>query len=454
MANSKNALTAVVWFRSDLRLADNPALSEALRQGYRVLPVFIWAPEEEAPWAPGAASRVWLDRSLRSLSRDLEKKGSRLVLRSGRTLDVLRKLIQETQAQAVFWNRRYEPVVIRRDQEIKTALKQDGVAAESFNASLLFEPWEILNQQGKPYQVFTPYWNALQAMDTTRAPRTAPKRIPLPESLSSPESLKTLSLESLDLLPRIPWDTGIRRAWEPGEKAAAKLLSEFLETKNTRYATHRDLPGSCGTSRLSPYLHFGEIGPRQVWHFLKDRPGALPYLRQIAWREFSHALLYHFPHTPEKPLRAEFQNFPWDASLETERRFTKWTHGETGFPIVDAGMRELWETGWMHNRVRMIAASFLVKDLLIPWQRGARWFWDTLVDADLANNTMGWQWVAGCGADAAPFFRIFNPTSQAKKFDADGNYTRRWATEKHTPVVDHDVQRRQALAAYARVKKR
>ncbi|QQR81014.1 MAG: deoxyribodipyrimidine photo-lyase [Deltaproteobacteria bacterium] len=437
---------ALVWFRSDLRLNDNPALYHAIQKGYQIIPIFIWAPDEETPWAPGAASRVWLHQSLACLHQTLKDQGSQLILRHGPSLETLKKLIHETKAHAVFWNRRYEPAVIARDQEIKKSLKEDRIDTESFNGSLLFEPWEIKNKQGQPYQVFTAYWNFIQSLDFSRSPYPAPP-------LSSPTQFpKSESLESLNLIPKISLDRGIRHTWSPGEKQARLLLQKFKNAKIHDYTEMRDRPAIEGTSRLSPYLHFGEISPRHIWEELKHQKHSLPYLRQIVWREFSYYLLYQYPHTSTEPLRAEFKNFAWDTSSEASARFKKWQRGETGFAIVDAGMRELWETGWMHNRVRMIAASFLVKDLMIPWQHGAQWFWDTLVDADLANNTMGWQWVAGCGADASPFFRIFNPALQAKKFDPQNTYIQQWTHENTHPIVDHEIQRQKALSAYKQLK--
>jgi len=417
-----SASPALVWLRLDLRLADNPALIAAVERRGPVIPVFVWAPEEEAPWAPGAASRWWLHQSLGELGRRLAERGSRLVIRRGPTEEALLSLAAESGAQSVFWNSRYEPVVRARDLRVKAALSDRGIATEIHAPNLLFEPPAILNRQGKPFQVFTPFWKACLAAPAPPAPRRAPARIPAP--VKWPESL---AVSDLALEPKIDWAGGLRRAWRPGERGAARQLSTFLRRSVEAYAAGRDRPGQAGTSRLSPHLHFGEISVRQVWHAAGRRAPADPaYLRQIAWREFAHHLLYHFPQTPLEPLRPEFRAFPWRIDAGG---LQAWTKGRTGYPLVDAGMRELWQTGWMHNRVRMVAASFLVKHLLIPWQEGAAWFWDTLVDADLANNTFGWQWTAGCGADAAPYFRIFNPMLQGRKFDPDGGYVRRWVPE-------------------------
>lgn len=415
--------TTLVWLRLDLRLTDNPALAAAVARGGPVVPVYVWAPEEEHPWAPGAASRWWLHHSLNALAQDL----GGLVIRHGPSLEALRQLVKETGATAVFWNRRYEPALIARDTKVKQALLADGLRVESFNSALLFEPWEIKTGSGGPYKVFTPFYRACLAKGV--------KTEPLKPVGVDVRNVKSLPLEALQLLPQPDWAKGFD--WTPGEAGARKLLKKF---RAAAYSRLRDLPAGSGTSRLSPHLHFGEISPRQVWAAAK----AEPYRRQLIWREFAHHLLYHFPHTAEQPLRPQFERFPW---RDDPRGLRAWQRGRTGFSLVDAGMNELWATGWMHNRVRMVVASFLVKDLLIDWRAGARWFWDTLIDADLANNTLGWQWVAGCGADAAPFFRIFNPAAQAKRFDPQGNYIARWVTEPVAPIVDHNAARTEALAA-------
>lgn len=428
----------------DLRLADNPALHQAVAAGGAVIPVFVWAPEEEAPWAPGAASRWWLHQSLAALERDLAGLGSRLMIRRGPTAETLLTLAAESGARHVFWNRRYEPAVMARDRDLEQRLAAGGIGAYPCRGNLLFEPGSILNASGKPFQVFTPFWRACLAANARDTPLAVPSRLPAPELW--PESLV---LEDLHLLPRPDWAGGLRTTWQPGETGAARRFAAFLAGPLENYPAARDRPDLAGTSRLSPHLHFGEISARQIWHRLQHSGGAADaYLRQLIWREFSYHLLVHFPYTTRHALRPEFQFFPWETDA---RAFQAWTRGQTGYPIVDAGMRELWHTGWMHNRVRMIAASFLVKHLLIPWQEGAAWFWDTLVDADLANNTMGWQWTAGCGADAAPYFRIFNPMLQARKFDPEGEYVRRWVPEQAElrPIVDHAAARARALAAFA-----
>jgi deoxyribodipyrimidine photo-lyase len=451
--------TTILWLRHDFRLDDNPALIAAAARG-AVVPAFIWAPEEEAPWEPGAASRWWLHQSLEKLSAAFAKAGAPLVIRRGPSLEALRKLVKETGATHVAWNRRYEPAVITRDTGIKKALAADGLDVESFNGALLYEPMHVATKEGKPYQVFSPFWRALLGRDEPAEPAAAPKKLKAAE-----KQPKSVSIESLGLLPTIDWAGTMRKTWSPGEAGAEKRLERFVERGVADYHRERDRPDHDGTSALSPHLHFGELSPRRAWHAVRAAAGGKPvakltggaeaYLRELGWREFASHLLYHFPHTANTPLRADYARFPWAKDPVGLRA---WQRGRTGFPIVDAGMRQLWATGWMHNRVRMIVASFLVKDLRITWLEGARWFWDTLVDADLAANTLGWQWAAGCGADAAPYFRIFNPTSQAEKFDPDEAYVKRWAgvdaANYPEPIVDHAEARKLALEALKAVSKK
>ncbi|HEX5220887.1 MAG TPA: deoxyribodipyrimidine photo-lyase [Verrucomicrobiae bacterium] len=476
-------MTSLIWLRIDLRLADNPALHAAVQRGGAIVPAFIYAPEEEAPWSPGGASRWWLHQSLKSLDVSLRALGSRLVIRRGPSLRTLRALLKETRATAVYWNRRYEPALIERDKQIKEALRADGVEVEIFNAALLHEPWTIQNQRGRPFQVFTPFWKHCLNKPDPVPPLTAARKLVTPDKWP-----QTLALEELELQPKIDWAEGMRRTWQPGEAGAQAQLKSFLSSALGNYSQGRNRPDLTGTSRLSPHLHFGEISPRQIWHAVRKRGESKrikgwrdsQFVSELGWREFAHHLLYYFPDTPTEPLRENFRRFPWrkdPAFLEC------WQKGRTGYPIVDAGMRELWATGWMHNRVRMIVASFLVKDLLLSWREGAAWFWDTLVDADLAQNTLGWQWTAGCGADAAPYFRVFNPVSQGEKFDAKGGYVRKWCPELSRlpdewlhkpwraptevltkagvrlgrdypePVVIHAIAREVALEAYAKLKR-
>jgi deoxyribodipyrimidine photo-lyase len=487
-----------MWFRQDLRLSDHPALRAAMARG-PVVPVFIWSPDELGDTAPGAASRWWLHQSLAALDESLRALGSRLVIRRGRFAATLRGLAEEIGAEAVVWSRCAEPAWRAMDDSVRAALAQMDVSSEIHAGALLFDPEAIRTSAGGPFQVFSAFWRACLAQTPPNAPLPAPSHAQPPRAPSAwPQSL---SLADLALEPKIDWAAGIRANWTPGERGAQQRLDEFLAVRDggggksgngtegtiVNYDQARDRPATPGTSRLSPHLHHGEISPRQIWHAVHDRANAAragdnlgddvaTYLRELGWREFAHHLLVHFPKTPHEPLRAVFRDFPW---AKAPAHLQAWQRGRTGYPLVDAGMRELWSTGFMHNRVRMVVASFLTKHLLLPWQDGARWFWDTLVDADQANNTLGWQWVAGCGADAAPYFRIFNPVMQGEKFDPRGEYVRRWVPELarlperyiHAPwkapvealreagvqlgthyphpIVDHGWARERALAAYA-----
>ena len=480
--------TSILWLRRDLRLDDHPALHAALRDGERLVPLYIHAPDEESSWPPGAASRWWLHHSLTALDEALRARGSRLWIASGDSLVELRRVIAATGARAVHWSRLYDPSTRERDGRIKQALRADGLRVESHPGALLFEPWEIATGKGEPYRVFTPFWKSgLGRLARLAAPIPAPETLP-----PSPEHADTEgaspAITSLALLPRLPWDGGLRTTWTPGERGARARADAFIDSRILTYGQARDLPSHPGTSQLSPHLHFGEIGPRRLLSQLAERIGdptaapAEPFTRELGWREFAHHLIYHFPHTTDAPLDTRFVDFPWRTE-DSERLLTAWQRGRTGIPLVDAGMRELWHTGWMHNRVRMVVASFLTKNLRLPWQEGTRWFWDTLVDADLAANTLGWQWSAGCGADAAPYFRIFNPVLQGERFDPDGAYVRRWCPELTrlpnrsihqpwtapaallrqcgihlgidypTPVVDLKASREAALAAYESIKR-
>lgn len=431
--------TAILWFRHDLRLTDNSALQAAINDCSRLFPLYIHAPEEEAPWEPGSASRWWLSQSLDSLHQNLKALDSGLHITSGPSLEALLQIAAQYHCTRVYWNRLYEPALAMRDAKIKKALEKKGIHCSEFNASLLHEPWEILTGKGTPYRVFTPYWRACmtrreKSPSVTRAPRQLP---PLPDG-SEPADPSILSHAH-----REQDQPGMAKYWQPGEAGALDALLKFLNQGVGEYASQRELPAIHGTSRLSPHLHFGEIGPRQILAGLEaqgrgelliadGKSGPSSFLRELGWRDFAHYLLHHFPETSDKPFDSRFEEFPWRWANEATAELEAWQQGLTGIPLIDAGMRELQQTGWMHNRVRMIVASFLTKNLRIHWLEGARWFWDRLVDADLASNSLGWQWSAGCGADAAPFFRVFNPVRQSERFDPNGVYLRRWLPELQT----------------------
>ena len=471
----------ILWFRKDLRLMDNPALSSAAESGHPVLAVYIFEDGDSDPWAPGGASRWWLHHSLKTLDQSLKTLGNRLILRRGRPQEVLRELVTETGATAVYCTSLTEPHAIKVDSELRHILNELGAEFRASDGNLLFPPESVTTKNGEPYKVFTPFYRACLKKFPLPPPLPAPKKLPCMK-----EPIRSDSLKQWKLLPEKPdWSVSWLDMWMPGEEGAFARLDLFLEQSATGYGSKRDRPDISGTSKLSPHFHFGEISPRTCWHHPltnvkpESQDDLKAFFRQIVWREFSHHLLYHWPNFPEEPFRPEFKRFSWARDDEALR---KWQRGLTGYPIVDAGMRELWATGWMHNRVRMIAASFLVKDLLVPWQDGAYWFWDTLVDADLANNSVSWQWVAGCGVDAAPFFRIFNPVLQGRKFDPEGAYVRRWvpeltnlpdkyihqpwATPKDIlkdseislgnnypfPIVDHIEARNRALAIFKQIR--
>ena len=470
---------SIVWFRQDLRLADHPALLTAVESSSEVLPLYIHDPAvSDKAWPMGSAAKWWLHHALVALDENLQKLGSRLEIRVGSPEKILIDLVQSAQIDAVYWNRRYGPEDRAVDQAIKDKLKQLGVTVKSFNGSLLREPWEVVKGDGEPYRVFTPFWKALERQGLDLPAEPAPSSLP-----AWKHDGQGVSVDALNLLPKIPWDQGFKDTWAVSESAAHELLESFVSGPIAAYSDHRNLPDRQGTSRLSPYLLFGQISPRQVVQAVRGASpwglgeGATTFLKEIGWREFAHHLLFHFPKTTDHPLDLRFERFPW---LQDPKMLKAWQQGQTGIPIVDAGMRELWHTGWMHNRVRMIVASFLTKNLRHHWLEGARWFFDTLVDADLANNTLGWQWTAGCGADAAPFFRIFNPVLQGEKFDPEGRYVRRWVPElskvpnaylhhpwdlplQHEakaeitahypqPLVDLSLSRLQALEAFKSIK--
>lgn len=468
-------MTTLVWFREDLRLHDNPALSYAAAKG-AVLPVFV------LPQGLGGARRWWLHHSLESLARDLAEQDVSLILRTGQPQQILTDICIESNITEVVYNRVYSPDGIQQGTVVKETLRDKDIGVKSFNGQLLIEPTEILNKQGQPFKVFTPFWrHCLNCIDPAAVQATAD----LQPAQHKPDSEP---LSSWELVPTHPdWSTGLGERWQPGETGAAERWQGFLEDTINNYKSDRDFPELEQTSMLSPHLANGEISPRQVWldtqHAMSsgevDMGNGQKFLAEIGWREFSRYLLVHFPHIVDQPFNSKFRDFPWQ---NDDKLLKSWQKGETGYPLVDAGMRELWHTGYMHNRVRMIVASFLTKHCLIHWQHGMDWFWDTLVDADVANNTASWQWVAGSGADASPYFRIFNPTLQSEKFDGQGVYIKRWVPEleqlpaKHIhqpwladeetlsqaevllgenyplPIVDHKEAREQALQAYQAIK--
>lgn len=421
-----NDVPVIVWFRQDLRVRDNPAFIAASELGQPVLPIYILDDENAGAWKMGAASRVWLYHSLRSLNQSLDKN---LCVYHGDAETIIQDIIKDTGAESIYWNRCYEPWRIARDKNIKLTLREKNIDAQSFNGSLLFEPHAVLKEDGTPYKVFTPFYRkgCLERNAEPSHPR------PVPQNVQYYTGQNKIDIDDLKLLPTIPWDKTMTEEWLIGEGGAQKRLSEFLESGLNGYKEGRNYPAKNNVSRLSPYLHFGEISPRDVWHRAKavivaqglENDGD-HFLSEIGWREFSNTLLYHFPDLPRENLQKKFDHFPW---REDPKALKAWQKGMTGYPIIDAGMRELWQTGYMHNRVRMIVGSFLVKNLLLHWHYGEDWFWDTLVDADLANNSASWQWIAGCGADAAPYFRVFNPVTQGQKFDKHGEYIRQYVPE-------------------------
>ncbi|MDJ0338574.1 deoxyribodipyrimidine photo-lyase [Cryobacterium sp. PH31-O1] len=450
----------IVWFRDDLRIADHPALQAALTLGQPIVAVYVLDEVSPDVRPLGGAARWWLHQSLRSLAESLDGLGARLTLRRGAAGPIIASIAQKTDACAVLWNRRYGLAERTVDAAIKSDLRDGGVDARSFAGSLLFEPWTIQTGQGGSYSVFTPFWRACTAGPPPRAPHPAPATVP-----GWAGALASDDLDSWGLEPSSPdWAGGLRAAWLPGEASAHALLETFLTESLPRYGSERDQPAQNATSRLSPHLRWGEISPYQVWSATQQAQRGLTgtalasatrFLTEIGWREFAYHVLFNAPELATKNLRPAFDAFPWPPL--DRAALAAWQQGRTGFPLVDAGMRELWRTGSMHNRVRMVTASFLIKNMLVDWREGEQWFWDTLVDADAASNPFGWQWVAGSGADAAPYFRIFNPDLQAAKFDPHQEYIRanvpEYGTEAYpAPLVDLGETRRAALAAYDAVK--
>jgi len=478
---------AIVWCHRDFRLADHPALNAAVAENKKVILAYIHDPESEQSWQPGAAANWWLHHSLSAFSTALAKHKASLVIRYGNSLETLLELCKETGAKSIYWNRLYEPAIIARDKVIKKSLSENGIEPHSFNGALLREPWTVSKDDGMMYRVYTPFSRKYFQLPAIELPLEPPPNIP-----SGHKGVHSEGLEALDLLPSIPWDKQFNDLWKPGELGAQTQLDVFLDHGVLNYGIERDWPAADGVSKLSPHLHFGEISSRQVWHavvFHGDHvaengfPDAvdrtLPYLKQLIWRDFAHHILYHVPETSDHPFNIKFKKFRWDRNDDV---LDAWQRGQTGIPLVDAGMRQLWQTGWMHNRIRMLVASVLTKNGLVHWHEGAKWFWNTLIDASLANNSMGWQWTAGCGVDAAPYYRIFSPARQGERFDKDGAYVRRWVPElagvpsKHihqpwlasrdvlskagvtlgknypNPVVDLSATRKEALERYKQLR--
>jgi deoxyribodipyrimidine photo-lyase len=473
----------IYWYRQDLRTHDLPGLLQAAQSGRPVLPVFILDDDTPGQWRMGGASRWWLHQSLAALASELKVLGSKLILKCGNAQEVLHQLLEETGADSIYCSRSYAPWAVQQEETLHALLSKSGAHFKRFAGTLLFEPGSILTQAGQPFKVFTPFW---------RAARNAPAPPP-PRPLDSSGcwynyNNESPTLEELALLPLQPdWAERWSDLWTPGSASAERTLDEFLAQQVVNYSEGRDHPAMNATSHLSPHLAFGEISPRVIWQRALQCSEAHPerrqhvdkFLSEVGWREFSYQLLVNFPHIPERPFKPQFEAFPW---LGSQQSLQRWQRGQTGYPIVDAGMRELWATGYMHNRVRMVVASFLCKHLLTHWREGENWFWDTLVDADLANNACSWQWVAGSGADASPYFRIFNPVAQGEKFDSEGVYTRRWVPELSqlpdkylhkpweapaeilkaagislgdsypAPMVEHKAAREAALAAYASIR--
>lgn len=471
----------IVWFKKDLRVHDNPALWEASQEG-NIIPVFIWSKSEEKDYQTSAASLWWLHHSLISLEKKLKEAGLQLIYRSGESLKELNKLINETNATALFYNERYEPSITERDKEIYDKMTSLGIKVRTFHSYLLFPPYEIKNKKSEPYKVFTSFYKSL-------LPEPVSRPVPYLETRDGiKEMVSSIGIDKLNLLPKIRWDKKFRDYWQPGEEGAINQFEKFIGDGLQFYKKGRDIPSESNVSFLSPYLTWGNISVRAIWHAVDREAHTNPSLlgnsidafkRQLVWRDFAYHQLIHFPLITTKPLRTRFEKFPW---LDDDEALTKWKKGLTGYPLIDAGMRELIETGVIHNRVRMVVASFLIKHLLIPWQKGYDYFSETLVDFDVANNAMGWQWVAGCGVETAPYFRIFNPILQSEKFDSEGYYIRKWIPElaklpskyihkpweapeevlnaAHIdlgetypkPMINHDFARKRALAAFDQIK--
>jgi deoxyribodipyrimidine photo-lyase len=474
-----NDRATIVWLRNDLRIRDNPALFESLERGSTCVPVFVWDPASDGAFPPGSASRWFLHHALIALDASLCRLGCSLIVRKGDTCTELTDVARDTGSATLLFNRRYEPAHAHLERDVVASMDSLGVTSRRFDTSILHDVDAVRTTSGSPYQVFTPFWRRVRR--DLRVPPPLPEPPPS-QSADLPDALPTLEIQDLGLVENAEQAAALAGTWTVTEEAAHARLDKFVESALDTYAHDRDIPYRDGTSRLSPYLHFGMLSPTQIWTAVEQagdsaRPDVERFLSEIGWREFGYHLLHHFPHTTQAPLREAFNDLSWNDDVDA---LARWKAGQTGYPIVDAGMRQLAKTGWMHNRLRMIVASFLTKDLLIDWREGAAWFWENLVDADLANNTLGWQWAAGTGADAQPFFRIFNPTAQAKRFDPDGAFVRAWVPELQNlpdrylhrpwevpggaldgfvlgrdypgPIVEHGAARTRALEAYNRIK--
>lgn len=452
----------LVWLREDLRIADNPALHAAAELGQAVTVLFVFDELSPGVRPLGGASRWWLHHSLEALSTELAQLGVRLVIRSGAAREVLTELLAAHPMTHVFWNRRYGLAEREIDTALKAELRERGITVQSFHANLFNEPWQVETDAGRPYTVFTPYYRKCLTFALPRAPLPTPQHL-----VASSTPPPSASLTDLALLPTAPdWAQGLRERWQPGSSGARARLHTFVTERMRNYKVGRDFVAQLNTSELSAHLRWGEISVFEIAAVVRAQVAADPelaagaeaFLREVYWREFSYHLLYHWPHLATQNFNSKFDAFVWrePEDPETKRLLSAWQRGATGIPLVDAGIRELWHTGVMHNRVRMVAASFLTKNLRIHWREGERWFWDTLVDADPANNAASWQWVAGSGADAAPYFRIFNPELQAAKFDPDRSYVTKWVPEvdheDYRAIIDLRHSRDAALAAYEAVK--
>lgn len=471
--------TTLVWYANNLRVDDHPALIQAAARG-AVVPVYVYDPEYTGPSALGGASKWWTHHSISALCDRFRDMGSDLVLRKGNPSEQLREIAQAVGADMVMFCESIEPDLQVREEGVGFELGKQGIEVERFPMHLLWPVGSVMTKDGNPYQVFSPFWKMALNTFEPDAPMTAPTKLTAPERLP-----KSLGIDELGLLPKTNWHEQMQERWTPGEGGAQERLNAFVEHRLDDYHEDRNRLDIPGWSAMSPHIHFGEISVRRIWHTIAQDPqwstrkSKEHYLREVGWREFAQHLINHFPRTIGEPLREQFKVFPW---VKNPEQFEKWKRGQTGYPVVDAAMRNLWAEGWMPNRARMIVASFLCKDLRISWEEGMAWFWDTLVDADLGSNTLGWQWTAGCGADAAPYFRVFNPVSQGTKFDPDGAYVRQWCPELASlskkaihapweappmelaaagvtlgedytePMVDHKRAREQALEAFEKIK--